>query len=97
MSIHSQTIYGTDYQIHFTTDVPGREFGSCSDPRGKRPTIQINSRKRGEDLLYAILHEMRHASDWNSCEEEIIAYSAAASSFLMRPEILRKLKLSRRH
>jgi len=97
MSRHQQGIHGTNYLVHFTTDVPPREFGTCSDPRGTYPTVQINSRRRSEDLLYAILHEFRHASDWCSCEEEIVAYSAASASFIFRPEILKKLGLTRRH
>ena len=95
MAEHTVKINGTEYLVKYTTKVPGKEWGSCTHPHEPDPTILINSRKRGADLLYAISHEMLHGAAWELSEETVTAYSAALSKYIFRPEVLERLQLRR--
>jgi len=48
-----------------------KDLGQCQSPKTKNPTIKLNSKLKGDDLLRVLIHEVGHACLWDLDEEAI--------------------------
>tara|TARA_R100000808_G_scaffold19628_2_gene42540 strand:+ start:827 stop:1120 length:294 start_codon:yes stop_codon:yes gene_type:complete len=83
-------INGKTYRVKFTGALPDGEFGYCTNPHEKNPTILIADDLTGQEAVEVILHEFRHASNWWTGEEEVDAFSKSAAAFLFREDIKKR-------
>lgn len=66
------TVRGVAYTLLFTDDLPPEQDGLCDSPRNRAPRfIKIRKTLRGKRMLEIILHELRHAQDFDLDEQVV--------------------------
>lgn len=60
------------------------DFGLCDGPHVKGKKITINVKKKGEERLDTLLHEILHAADWHKDEEWVVQVATDTARILTR-------------
>jgi hypothetical protein len=82
------TINGRRYEIVYTDDIPGDDFGLlcglCDSPDTKHKRIYIKDGLSLPMLIDTIIHEVTHAAVWELSEDFVDAFATQLSSILIK-------------